>query len=125
MADSFESMIEKERDRLSKSREQLLAQQKEIQTALDGIDREMDAIGAYESVKTGKPKATRTRGRRGGRRIEILALLQKKPMARKDLLLALKVKGDKAGERSVSNALTVLTKTKKLKRLADRRYTIP
>jgi Fe2+ or Zn2+ uptake regulation protein len=122
MADTFESMIEKERERLTKNREQLLAQQKELEALLDGIGREMEAITAYEGVKTGKPNGARTGGRRGGRRNEILALLKKKPMARKDLLLALKVKGDQAGERSVSNALTVLTKIKKLKRSPDRRY---
>ena len=74
MADTFVSMIEKERERLAKQRDQLVAQQKDVQALLDGIDREMEAISAYEGVKTGKPKARRTRTRRGGRRDEILAL---------------------------------------------------
>lgn len=123
MADTFASMIGKERERLAKEREQLLAKQKTIEDQLDGINREFEAIGAYRTAKTGKRVRTRS-GRRSGIRDALLALLQKRPMARKDLLVALGVKGDLAGERSVSNALTVLTKAKKLKRSADRKYTV-
>ena len=51
MVDTFASLIEKERDRLAVQREELVARQKVVQDELEALDREMDAVGAYHSVK--------------------------------------------------------------------------
>ena len=64
----FETFIQRERDRLNAQRELLHTQQREIATQLAALDREFNAIEAYEAAKSGKtPRQTRTRGSSGGR----------------------------------------------------------
>ena len=114
--DTFEQMIEKERARLGKLRDDLTAQQEEIYNQLADIDKELAAIEAYERAKTGKParqpKAARnTRAPRGAKREELLSLIEDTPnLTRGEIIEKLGIKGDKAQEQSISNALATLKK---------------
>ena len=114
--DTFEQMIEKERARLGKLRDDLTAQQEDIFTQLAGIDKELSAISAYERAKAGKserqPKATKnTRMPRGAKREELLSLIEETPnLTRGEIIDRLGIKGDKSQEQGVSNALATMKK---------------
>lgn len=132
MAVHFQDYIKNERKRLNTERRALAVQQREVEKKLAGIDRELAAIGAYETAKVGKaakpaapaPRKARaarkapTRARRGSRREPILKLLGENPigLSRGELLEKMGLKGDKSGEMSVSNALTALTKSNQVRR---------
>lgn len=129
---TFLDFIERERARLHGEREAIFTQQQELETKLAEINHELTAIDAYEAAKSGKlpptPRQARTgraapRSRRGSKREQLLALIKQHPdgLARKDILERLKLKGDKSGEMSVSNALTALTKSNQVVR-AEGRY---
>src|SRR3954466_11864992 len=114
---NFAEYIARERDRLHAEREQIFTQQEELTRRLEALNREFAAIEAYETAKTGKaarqqaPTARQTRARRGSRREGLLELIQQGDgLSRGEILERMGLKGDKAGEMSVSNALTVLTK---------------
>lgn len=123
---SFEDFINRERQRLQGEREAVFNQQHELENKLSEINRELAAIEAYESTKTGKPMSPRQtsprrgpqRGRRGSKREQLLELIRQNPegLARKDILERMGLKGDKSGEMSVSNALTALTKSNQVAR---------
>jgi hypothetical protein len=123
---SFEEFINRERQRLRGEREAIQKQQHELEAKLHEIGRELAAIEAYESAKTGKAASGRVgsgrrgpqRGRRGSKREQLLALIRQNPsgLARKDILERMGLKGDKSGEMSVSNALTALTKSNQVAR---------
>ena len=134
MADeTFETFVQRERDRLNAQREAIFTQQEELQKQLDLVNREFAAIDAYESAKTGKARARRTAtGRTGPRRApgvrvgskreELLKLIQgSHGLSRGEILERMGMKGIKSGEMSVSNALTALTKTNQVTR-RDRKY---
>lgn len=114
--DTFEQMIEKERGRLGKLRDDLTAQQEDIYTQLSGIDKELDAIAAYEQAKMGKPvrqahAAKSTRVPRGAKREELLALIKATPnLTRGEIIDRLGIKGDKGQEQGISNALATMKK---------------
>lgn len=117
--DNFAAFIEKERARLAADRDALVKQKTDIDAKIAEVDKELKAITAYEAVKTGKgasttraePKASRTGTRRTGIRQEILDLIAKsKGMGRADIIEAMGVKGSKADEQAVSNALAALKK---------------
>jgi hypothetical protein len=132
MSVNFQDYIKSERKRLNDERKRLVAQQREAEKKLADIDRELSAIGAYETAKTGKaakpaepaPRKARvtrkapTGGRRGSKREPILKLIADNPdgLSRGEILTKLGVKGDKSGEMSVSNALTALTKGNQIRR---------
>jgi hypothetical protein len=127
MADMrFAGVMQQERERLHKEREAILNQQHELENKLAEINRELAAIDAYEAVKTGKaiPIAGQPRGprrqraHRGSRREALLQLIKDNPsgLARGEILERMGLKGDKAGEMSVSNALTALTKSNQVSR---------
>jgi hypothetical protein len=121
-AGSFETFIENERARLTGRREEVIAKRSELDNELRSIERELDAIDAYERAKTGKgPRIAGTAGRReGGRRGEkrrrVLELIRQYPtgLSRKDILLNLGAKGDRSAEQSVSNSLAALKKAKQV-----------
>ena len=119
---NFAEFISREQDRLRVEREQVFTQQEELQRKLDTINREFDAIGAYETAKTGKaarqaPGGRQPRARRGSRREALLELIrQSDGISRGELLERMGLKGDKSGEMSVSNALTALTKSNQVHR---------
>ena len=127
MADeTFEVFIQRDRARLLGEREAIFNQQQELETKLAAINRELSAIDAYEAAKTGKALPARQaaagrgqpRARRGSKRGQVLELIKNNPhgLARKDILEHLGLKGNKAGEMSVSNALTALTKANQVAR---------
>lgn len=118
--------ITAERDRLAAERQAIQSQITDSTVKLQALDRELAAISAYEAAKSGKTVSpgggtANTRARRGSRRQAILNVLLAKdgPMKRDALLRAFGVKGDKAGEMSISNALTALVKTAQIVRVDD------
>lgn len=136
---TFESLMTTERERLTKAREDIFSKQAELQEKLDAINAEMRAIEAYEAVKTGKPlpgtpaparaprtprASTGTRGRKGGVREELLAIITAEPMTRGEILAKKGIveKDDKSGAQSVSNALSAMKKAGIIKQGDDGKY---
>jgi hypothetical protein len=120
---NFATYIQQERDRLQAEREAIRMQQQELEKRLAEVDREFEAINAYEAAKTGKAaRQTRTSGgprqaRRGSRREALMELIRSAAgLSRGDILEKMGLKGDKAGEMSVSNALTALAKSNQVRR---------
>jgi hypothetical protein len=119
---NFAEYIARERERLHAEREQVFSQQEELTRKLDAVNREFAAIEAYETAKTGKagrqtPADRQPRARRGSRREALLEIIrQSDGLSRGEILERMGLKGDKAGEMSVSNALTALTKNNQLRR---------
>jgi hypothetical protein len=96
---------------------------RKVQNEIAEIDREFEAIKAYEVVKAGKAqkgaaasKEPGQRARRGERQQEVLDLIGQHPdgLTRSEILERLGVKGDKKAEASISNALNNLKKTGRL-----------
>lgn len=126
MAETFQDFIARDRERLHGEREAIFTQQQQLQEKLDAINNEMRAIDAYEAAKSGKAPAPRQaaarrgqpRAHRGSKREQLLELIKNNPhgLARKDILEHMGLKGNKAGEMSVSNALTALTKANQVAR---------
>jgi len=125
---NFAEYIARERDRLRAEREQIFNQQEELTRRLDAINREFAAIEAYETAKTGKnarqaSAGRQPRARRGSRREALLALIrQSDGLSRGEILEQMGLKGDKAGEMSVSNALTALAKSNQVRREGGKYY---
>src|SRR3954452_18240283 len=131
MAEQFSDFIQQERERLDRERQDVLRQHQELENKLAEIDRELEAIEAYEAAKTGKTGKTGTTSRRqgrsgrtrsqaprGSRREVLLQTIRDNPngLKRGEILERMGLKGDKAGEMSVSNALTALTKANQVSR---------
>jgi hypothetical protein len=118
MADkTFSAFVTKERSRLNKLRKAAEQRKKAAEADLVQIENELKAITAYENAKRGSPAPkSRKRVRRTGRRAEVLATVKKHAdgATRADLLAALKAKGNKSDEQSVSNALAALKKASKI-----------
>src|SRR4051794_8219395 len=122
----FADHIQQERERLHREREAIFNHQQELENRLAAINREFEAIDAYEAAKTGKAvRSARQSGgrrtqtaRRGGRREALLEVIRGNPdgLKRGEIIERMGLKGDKAGERSVSNALTALTKSGQVSR---------
>ena len=126
---NFAEYIARERDRLRAEREQIFTQQEELQRQLEAVNREFAAIEAYEGAKTGKaarqqaPAGRQSRARRGSRREGLLELIQQgNGLSRGEILERMGLKGDKAGEMSVSNALTALAKRNQIRREGGKYY---
>src|SRR3954469_5178492 len=86
MAETFETMIQKERERLTKDRQNALDRLEEVNEEIAAIDREFEAIEAYERVKAGKAQkgsgpeqSGRQRARKGSRQQELLDLIGQNP----------------------------------------------
>jgi hypothetical protein len=134
MPETFEEMIERERERLTKAHEDALARRKQIDEEIGAIDREFEAIEAYERAKAGKPpkgaatseKPSRQRARRGERNQQLLELIghHSDGLTRSEILMELGVKGDKKAEASVSNTLNNMKKSGELW-LDKKRYAVP
>ena len=121
----FDILIAKERARLKERREDITAQQKQLGEQLAALDREIEAINAYEAVKTGR-MGKATPGTRPGKRNNVLQLLEASPqgMTRGEILDTMNLKGNKSGEQSVSNALKQLKKLGKINSGDDGKYSI-
>jgi|SRR5215213_6035875 len=120
--DNFSDYIARERERLSREREEISNQRRELDNRLAAIDREFQAIEAYQTAKTGKPGGgrrmqTQRRAQRGSRREALLTILREgNGLSRGEILERMGLKGDRAGETSVSNALNALLKRNQLRR---------
>lgn len=120
MEETFESFMQKERDRLTKAREEIYNQQQALQTKLDAINREMTAIEAYAAAKAGKPLPTVSApqprrsggGRKGEKRQAVLDVINAAPdgISRGEIIEKMGAKGDKSQEQSISNALSAMKK---------------
>ena len=124
----FGDMMQRERERLNHERDEIFNQQKELESKLTEITRELAAIDAYEAAKTGKsamptrrpPAPTkseatiepRARPQPGTRREALLRVIGEHPtgLSRGEIFERMGLKGNKSAEKSVSNALTALTK---------------
>lgn len=132
MAEQFSEFIQQERERLNREREDVLRQHQELDNKLAEIGRELEAIEAYEAVKTGRAITSsrrqagsgrsRSQAPRGSRREALLQLIRENPngLRRGEILERMGLKGDKAGEMSISNALTALTKSNQVSRQQGR-----
>src|SRR3954471_8837374 len=126
--ESFADYIARERERLSREREEISSQRRDLDNRLAAIDREFQALDAYQSAKTGKRSGarrtqTQRRAPRGSRREGILNLIRDgNGLSRGEILERMGLKGDKAGEMSVSNALTALTKGNQVRREGGKYY---
>jgi DNA-binding transcriptional ArsR family regulator len=108
----FIKAMNEERARLNTNLEELAKQKADIDAQILQVNTELKAIHAYESVKTGKPKATRTRApRKSGVRQAVRNLITSTAggIARADILKAMKAE-DKQSQQSISNALSSLKK---------------
>ena len=126
---NFGQYISRERDRLNGEREAIITQQRELDQRLSEINREFEAVGAYEAAKSGKRQAAAGRSsgtrqvRRGSRREELMNVIrQGQGLTRGEILEKMGLKGNKSGEMSVSNALTALTKGNQVRRNEERKY---
>ncbi|HEX3943326.1 MAG TPA: hypothetical protein VHW69_04495 [Rhizomicrobium sp.] len=113
---NFADFITRERERLNGERQNIQTQQRALQQQLATIDQEMAAITAYETAKSGKGVravngSSQRQARRGSKREELLKVITEgEGLSRGEILERMNLKGDKAGEMSISNALTALTK---------------
>jgi hypothetical protein len=135
----FPDFMQRERERLHGEREQILNQQKDLENKLTEIDRELAAIDAYEAAKAGKAATptqpsrgarksgttikqssarTRPRPQAGSRREALLNVIGENPngLSRGEIFERMGLKGNQSAEKSVSNALTALTKNNQVSR---------
>ena len=124
---SFSDYIARERERLRREREEVLNQKREIDNRLAVINREFQALEAYEAAKTGRPIVRRMqmqhRARRGSRREELLNLIgDGNGLSRREILERIGLKGDKSGEISISSALSLLIKRNQVRREGRKYY---
>ena len=116
---TFAEMVAQERDRLGKAIAGVLDKMNALTEEMEGHKRELRAVDAYEAAKTGKvvtARAAGSRAPRGSRQDTLHALIAGKPdgMTRGEILTELGIKGDKAAEGSISNALNGMKKSGKL-----------
>ena len=141
----FADVMQRERERLSREREEIIDQQRDLENKLTEINRELAAVDAYEAAKTGKaampgrqPRGPRrgvaavkpsaesgARPRAGSRREVLLQVIGEQPngLSRGEIFVRMGLKGDKPAEKSISNALTALTKNNQVFR-RDGKYVI-
>lgn len=115
MATDFASMIGKERERLATIRQEALARRKAVDDEIAAIDREMKAITAYETAKSGKQPTNGTRSPRdGSRRQAVLDIINKTPdgIGPIAIIEQMGLRGDKKGETAVRAMLFQLKKGK-------------
>ena len=129
----FATVMQRERERLNRERDEILNQQKQLENKLTAINRELAAIDAYEAAKPGKaamstgrpPAPTKSaatieerpaeppaRPQPVTRREALLHVIGGNPngLSRGEIFERMGLKGNKSAEKSISNALTALTK---------------
>jgi hypothetical protein len=135
----FADVMQRERERLNRERDEILYQQKDLANKLTELNRELAAIEAYDTAKTGtaatasrqprgpqKSAATisqssaepRPRLQVGSRRDALLQVIGEEPngLSRGEIFERMGLKGNKSAEKSISNALTALTKNNQVSR---------
>jgi hypothetical protein len=123
-----EAFITRQRELLLQQRQELLNQQQVLQQQLDEVDEMLRKFDAFEGKSARPRQQTRTRrtsgARRGSKRDELLKTIREgNGLTRGEILEKMGLKGNKAGEMSVSNALTALTKANQVTR-RDRKYVV-
>lgn len=121
-----EAFITRQREALLHQRQELLNQQQAIHQQLKELDEMLGKFDVFEGKAARPRQQTRTRGasgtRRGSKRDELLKVIREgNGLTRGEILEKIGLKGNKAGEMSVSNALTGLTKANQVAR-RDRKY---
>jgi hypothetical protein len=121
-----EAFITRQREALLQQRQEMLNQQHAVQQQLDELDEMLRKFDVFEGKAVRPRKETRSRrasgSRRGSKRDELLRIIREGDgLTRGEILERMSLKGNKAGEMSVSNALTALTKAHQVAR-RDRRY---
>src|ERR1700687_588968 len=116
MADELDAAITRQRERLTKTRNDVQGKIAKLQTQLAEIDRQFAAVVAYEQTLAGKlpvPAASKRQQSakptgRGEKQAEVLHALEQQPngMTRGEVIDAIGLNGSKSGAQSVSNALT-------------------
>jgi len=114
VAPTFDEMVLQERNRLNAQITDIEIRQRALQEEMALVKRELSALDAYETAKSGKTKSTK--GRRASRQDGILQLLQGNAggMTRGGILEGLGLKGNKSSEQSISNALNNMKKAGKI-----------
>jgi hypothetical protein len=103
-------------------REAIFTQQQALQAELDSVNAMLGKFDVFEGKAKAGPartmKGAGARGpRKGSKREELLAVIRAgNGMSRGEILERMSMKGEKAGEMSVSNALTALTKSNEVVR---------
>ena len=124
MADELDAAITRQRERLTKTRNDVQGKIAKLQGQLAEIDRSFAAVLAYEQTLAGKlpvpalskrQRSAKPAGR-GEKQEEVLRVIEQQPsgMTRGEVIAAIGVKGSKSGAQSVSNALTALKKAGKI-----------
>jgi hypothetical protein len=121
-----EAFIARQREALLQQRQELLDQQQVLQQQLDEVDAMLRKFDVFEGKAPRPRQPTRSRGasatRSGSKRDELLKVIREgHGLTRAEILEKMGLKGNKAGEMSVSNALTALTKANQVTR-RDRKY---
>jgi hypothetical protein len=121
--DETQAFITRQRDALLAQREAIFTQQQALQTQLDSLNAMLAKFDVFEGKARPASSSRATKGagargpRRGSKREELLAVIRAgSGMSRGEILERMQLKGDKAGEMSVSNALTALTKANEVRR---------
>jgi hypothetical protein len=121
--DETQAFITRQREALLAQRETIFGQQQALQTQLDSLNAMLAKFDVFEgkarpASSSRASKGAGTRGpRKGSKREELLAVIRAgNGMSRGEILEKMSLKGDKAGEMSVSNALTALTKANEVVR---------
>ena len=123
-----QAFIARQREALLNQRETMLAQQLELQRQLDELNDMLSKFDVFEgrAAPAGRPtRGTRAlRARSGSKREQLLEVIrQGNSLSRGEILEKMGLKGNKAGEMSVSNALTALTKANQVVR-RDGKYAV-
>jgi len=116
-----QAFITKQRDALVQQRESIFSQQHELQQQLDAVNAMLAKFDVFEGRPTARTLTGRTRrtttARSGSKRDAVLQMIRNRDgLSRGEILEKMGLKGDKAGEMSVSNALTALTKSHQVER---------
>lgn len=113
MAQTFEAFVASERNRIKEAKQALVSQKNDLDRQIAGLDKELAAIEAYESVKSGRTATSSSSGgtRRTGIRDQILAVVKAAPdgISAGDVLKQMDATSDQ-DKTAVRNALSALKK---------------
>jgi hypothetical protein len=123
-----QAFITRQREALLQQREAIFNQQQELQRQLDEVNEMLGKFDVFEGKSGPGRQQSRTRRasgtRRSSKREELLKVIREgNGLTRGQILEKMGLKGDKAGEMSVSNALTALTKSQQVAR-RDGKYVV-
>ena len=135
----FADVMQREREGLNRERDEILNQQKNLANKLTELNGELAAIEAYAAAKTAKAATAsrqprgpqksaatikqssaqpRPRPQAGTRRDALLQVIGEEPngLSWGEIFERMGLKGNKSAQKSISNALTALTKNNQVSR---------